>query len=183
VYCLDSDATLINCTITDNHIGVCGGGLHAVDSNVVLTNSIFWNNTYDCWSANAQIVTGDDTGVFISYSNVAGGWPGPGNIDVDPLFARDDRWVHRDDPDMRLTPRDPAAVWVMGDYHLRSRGGRWDPGTREWAYDDTTSPCIDGGAPTGPLGQEPAPHGAIINMGAYGGTSQASKSDHEPFSP
>ncbi|MHC4360988.1 MAG: right-handed parallel beta-helix repeat-containing protein, partial [Planctomycetota bacterium] len=45
-----------------------------------------------------------------------------------------------------------------------------------WVTDDVTSPCIDAGDPATPLGDEPSPNGGIINMGAYGGTSQASKS-------
>jgi len=39
-----------------------------------------------------------------------------------------------------------------------------------------TSPCIDAGDPNSPIGYEPFPNGGIINMGAYGGTAQASKS-------
>ncbi|MCP4258330.1 MAG: hypothetical protein GY774_12650 [Planctomycetes bacterium] len=40
----------------------------------------------------------------------------------------------------------------------------------------TGSPCIDTGDPTSSVGLEPEPNGGIINMGAYGGTSEASKS-------
>ena len=36
---------------------------------------------------------------------------------------------------------------------------------------------IDAGDPNSPVGKEPEPNGGRINMGAYGGTSQASKSD------
>jgi hypothetical protein len=45
-----------------------------------------------------------------------------------------------------------------------------------WILDDVTSPCIDAGNPTSPIGSEPSPNGGIINMGAYGGTAEASKS-------
>jgi parallel beta-helix repeat protein len=40
----------------------------------------------------------------------------------------------------------------------------------------TGSPCIDAGDPSASVGLEPEPNGGIINMGAYGGTSEASKS-------
>lgn len=50
---------------------------------------------------------------------------------------------------------DPAN----GDYHLLSG-----------------SPCIDTGDPATSVGSELLPNGGIINMGAYGGTSEASKS-------
>jgi hypothetical protein len=42
------------------------------------------------------------------------------------------------------------------------------------------SPCIDAGDPSWPLGDEPDPHGYFINMGAYGGTNQASKKNVPP---
>jgi L-ascorbate metabolism protein UlaG (beta-lactamase superfamily) len=66
--------------------------------------------------------------------------------------------------------------WVNGDYHLKSQAGRWDPNSRSWVKDDVTSPCIDAGNPMYPIGLEPFPNGGIINIGAYGGTAEASKS-------
>jgi len=90
----------------------------------------------------------------IQYNDIQGGWPGTGNIDVDPLFA------------------DPAA----GDYHLKSKAGRWDPATRSWVNDNVTSLCIDAGDPSSDVADEPQPNGQRIDMGAYGGTDQASKS-------
>jgi hypothetical protein len=38
------------------------------------------------------------------------------------------------------------------------------------------SPCIETGAPSSPVGSETLPNVGIINMGAYGGTPQTSKS-------
>ena len=90
----------------------------------------------------------------IQFNDIQGGWQGVGNIDVDPLFS------------------DPAA----GGYHLKSKAGRWDPGTQGWVKDRATSPCIDAGDPSSDVADEPQPNGQRINMGAYGGTEQASKS-------
>jgi L-ascorbate metabolism protein UlaG (beta-lactamase superfamily) len=42
--------------------------------------------------------------------------------------------------------------------------------------DDVTSPCIDAGDPNSPIGDESGPNGGLVNMGAYGGTAEASKS-------
>jgi hypothetical protein len=39
-----------------------------------------------------------------------------------------------------------------------------------------TSPCVDAGDPEDAIGLESFANGGIINMGAYGGTGQASKS-------
>jgi hypothetical protein len=77
--------------------------------------------------------------------------------------------------------RDPCFVCVgtwgdNGDYHLKSQAGRWDADEERWTIDEVTSPCIDAGNPMSPIGSEPFPNGGIINMGAYGGTAEASKS-------
>jgi len=67
---------------------------------------------------------------------------------------------------------DPAN----GDYHLRSERGRYWPEHDIWVLDKVTSPCVDGGDPdTGTL-NEPMPNGGRINIGAYGGTTEASLS-------
>jgi hypothetical protein len=78
---------------------------------------------------------------------------------------------------MAVAPDHPDAVWVMGDYHLQSQVGRWDSRSTRWNRDAKTSPCIDAGDPANPVGDEPLPNGSIINMGAYGGTIEASKSN------
>jgi len=107
----------------------------------------------------------------VTYSNVEGGYEGEGNIDVDSSFVAPGYW------DPNGTPDDPNDdVWVMGDYHLKSQAGHWDEETEGWVLDEVTSPCIDLGDPNGPLGAEPFPNGGFVNLGAYGGTSQASRS-------
>ena len=94
-----------------------------------------------------------------------------GNIYVDPCFADYGYW------DVNGTPEDPHDDrWIDGDYHLKSQTGRWGPAAQTWIVDDVTSPCIDVGDPMTPIGREPFPNGGIINMGAYGGTAEASKS-------
>jgi hypothetical protein len=63
------------------------------------------------------------------------------------------------------------------DFHLKSVAGRWNPDTQSWVNDVVTSPCIDAGNPGCPLGDEPNDTNNVrINMGAYGGTGEASKS-------
>jgi hypothetical protein len=133
-------------------------------ASVTLTNSIIWANTAQR-GRNISLV--DRSALGITYSDVGGGrsgvnveggrlnW-GAGNIDADPLLV------------------DPAN----GDYHLKSQAGRWDPNSESWVQDDVTSPCIDAGDPLSPVMYEPHPRGCIINMGAYGGTEEASKSPY-----
>lgn len=107
----------------------------------------------------------------VRYSNVEGGYAGEGNIDVDPHFVAPGYW------DPNGTPDDPNDdVYVLGDYHLKSQAGHWNEETESWVLDDVTSPCIDAGDPNAPLGDEPFPNGGYINLGAYGGTAEASRS-------
>jgi len=118
-----------------------------------------------------QVEASDDPNVQIAYSNIQGGWVGVGNRDADPCFAKAGYW------DPNGTPDDANDdFWVDGEYHLKSQAGRWDANEGRWTIDEVTSPCIDAGDPMTPIGLEPFPNGGIINMGAYGGTAEASKS-------
>jgi hypothetical protein len=118
-----------------------------------------------------EIRNENNSSTSITYTNIMGGWPGEGNIDVDPCF------VTVGYSDLNGTPDDPNDdFWVDGDYHLKSQAGRWDPAAENWVIDDITSPCIDAGDPMSPVGHEPFPNGGRVNMGAYGGTAEASKS-------
>ena len=111
-------------------------------------NNIIWQN---------EVCMADDfpeEEYIIRYNDIQGGWEEDVNINVDPLFA---------DAENR-------------DYHLVSEAGRWDPFSKSWVVDEETSPCIDTGDPKSPVGDEPASNGDRINMGAYGGTPEASKS-------
>jgi hypothetical protein len=129
-----------------------------------MVNCIVWNGSDWLWNNNRSTIT-------VTYSDVQGGWTGTGNINADPCFASSGYW------DPNGTPADANDdFWVDGDYHLKSQAGRWDPLIAGWIKDDVTSPCIDAGDPASPIGYEPFPNGGIINMGAYGGTIEASKS-------
>ena len=161
MYNSKSIATLTNCTLSGNCAGMQAGGICGRESMVMLTNCILRGNSL-------PQISGDAT---VSYSNIQGGWPGEGNMDMDPLFVR---------PGRLQTHSTLASAydgsWVEGDYHLKSRAGRWDPIRENWVIDAVTSSCIDAGEPTSPIGLEPFPNGGIINMGAYGGTPEASMS-------
>jgi hypothetical protein len=189
-----NDLLLINCTISDNTedidpfipdpnlIGVpCGG---AVLGKFELVNCIVWGNVASQWDG--TYVQIEKYGVLkcSCVQNYSGTLPGAKNISADPCFASPGYW------DPNGTPEDANDdFWVDGDYHLKSQAGRWQPaeisnfGFRTsnlpqgtWVKDDATSPCIDAGDPASPIGFEPFPNGGIVNMGAYGGTPEASKS-------
>jgi predicted outer membrane repeat protein/parallel beta-helix repeat protein len=144
---VNSSPTLINCTFSGNSAAYFGGGIYCAGGSLILTNCILWDNTPE------EISIFGGTPV-ITHSNIQGGFSGEGNIDTDPLFADISN----------------------GDYHLKSQAGRWDSTSQSWVIDDVSSPCIDAGDPSIPIDFEPLPNGDIINMGAYGGTLEASKS-------
>jgi predicted outer membrane repeat protein len=161
-------AAFNNCTFSNNW----ADSRRAVDCGYLahMNNCIFWGSDDQIRALNPMEYPSVD------YSDIQGGWPGEGNIDVDPCFADPGYWADANDPNVAVEPNDPNAIWVDGDYHLKSQAGRWEPNSETWVQDDVTSPCIDVGDMSSPIGHEPFPNGGIINMGAYGGTAEASKS-------
>lgn len=179
-------ATLTNCTIWGNTALQGGGANCLAGRGLLVTNSILWGNT--AIQGNEISLEQAATALSVAYSNVAGGQAGiyvqgegrfdwvAGNIDAEPMFASPGYWADLNDPNLIVDPNDPNAVWIGGDYHLTSAAGRWDPNSQSWVVDDVTSPCIDAGDPNSLVGDEPGPNGGTVNMGAYGGTAEASLS-------
>jgi hypothetical protein len=181
-YLSESNVAVYNCTIADNtgpDMYTSYTPILCEKANLFITNSILWNNaTYQ--------INNTESSVTITYSNIKGAvqasqspWQGTGNINADPLFVKSGYWSDR--------PYNANALWIAGDYHLQSEGWRWVPHPTHgsnWVWDAQTSRCIDAGNPAAPLGDEPLivpvdpanEWGANIriDMGAYGGTSEAS---------
>lgn len=166
VVCYNKSLTTItNCTIWGNSAGQSGGGVECLDwSSSTVTNSIIWRNS----APKGRDLSVQDAAstLTITYSNVADGqtgvsvdggstldW-GAGNIEADPFFVNPE----------------------YNNFHLMSQASRWDTESQTWVQDEVTSPCIDAGDPMSPIGLESFPNGGFVNMGAYGGTPEASKS-------
>jgi hypothetical protein len=190
---------IINCIFSGNYSKQRGGGIDfSEDCNSIVINCLFNANfakdgralsmdssfsvnhiqLTNCilWDGGNEISESIPSTLSVTYSNIQGGWEGIGNIGIDPLFTNPGYWADANNPNIIVEPNDSNAVWVEGDYHLKSQAGRYDPISESWIIDDVTSPCIDAGDPNSPIGYEPFPNGGYINMGAYGGTSEASKS-------
>lgn len=165
-------STITNCTFNNNQAdtlgaGYFGGGMNIFNSDSDLLNCIFWDNSdVNGINESAQIHSVGGT-LLVAYTCIQGldTLAGAGNIDVDPCFV------------------DPCN----GDFHLKSEGWRWDKymvHDSYWKGDDVTSRCIDAGNPGALLGEELLTipddpnrdwgENLRINMGAYGGTAQAS---------
>jgi predicted outer membrane repeat protein len=171
----EAQVTLINCTLTENHADMGGGIWNAWNGASELLSCILWNNSDQYGtSQTAQINSSPSIPNMLSTSQpvtsvnycciqgLTGSLGGVGNISDDPLFYNPD----------------------SNDYHLKSNGWRWSVTQQSWTHDDVTSPCIDAGNPGSPLFDEPLSidgdisnrwgQNVRINMGAYGGTSEAS---------
>jgi len=167
-----SQPRLVNCTIAMNSASFNGGGIYCfLNSHASVKNCIIWQNSVDFpLNGNGyQIGIEFDCGVSISYTNLEDGQEGissiqstvnwlSGNIDTDPNFVL-------------IDPDTTTNTW---DFRLQSQYGRWDKNIGQWVMDPVTSPCIDAGDPNSDYTDEPWPHGGRVNMGAYGGTRQAS---------
>ena len=147
VYCTQSDPTFVNCTLSGNVADTTAGAFYCDDSSPTLTNCILWNNVPN------EIVVASGSPVA-EYCAVQGGFGGTAILDADPCFV------------------DPTG----GDFHLRSAIGRFDAGSNTWVMDSQMSPSIDAGDLSGCWMAELYPHGRRGNLGAFGGTPQASLS-------
>ena len=174
-----TNSTFIGNFALNGNALACDSYYQDYPSNHEIRNCIFYDGD--------EIWNNDGSTINISYTNLWGGqaacydpceaivW-GVGNIDADPCFALPGYWGNVNDPNIIVEPNDPNAVWIDGDYHLKSEAGRWDANSETWIKDDMTSPCIDAGDPNSDWNGELWPHGKRINMGIYGGTTEAGMS-------
>jgi hypothetical protein len=157
------DSILKNFIIKDSFMGV-----FIADGSPTLSNLTIVGNKYgiEAYAGSAPDISntilwnntdGDLFGCRARYSCIERGSEGEGNITDEPLFVDTDN----------------------GDYHLRSERGRYWPRFDIWVLDKATSSCIDAGDPAADISNEPMPNGGRINIGAYGGTSEASLSPNE----
>ncbi len=127
IYCLSGSPTIQNCIIAKNKTPVWGGGIYGapfinhctivgnsashsgggIEGNSQVNQSIVWNNIAP---RRAEISAYHYSDVSVSYSDVRGGRPGPGNIDADPCLV------------------DPEG----GDYHLSHDSPCIDSGDPEY---------------------------------------------------
>jgi predicted outer membrane repeat protein len=152
------DSILRNFVITKSDVGIFIAGSSPTIQNVTVAGNDFGIAAY---AGAKPVITncilwdnrdGDLFGCTAQFSCIQQGLEGQGNISENPLFA------------------DTTG----GDYHLRSEKGRYVSAYGLWAFDDRTSPGIDAGDPAMDASAERMPNGARIDMGAFGGTPEAS---------
>jgi hypothetical protein len=128
---VDSGETVfLNCTIAGNLGGGVGGG-SLTEGSPSFGNCIVWGNSP--W----QIERSE---AVVAYSDVQGGWPGVGNIDVDPLFVQpgtDNLRLSIGSPCVNAGDNDalPPGVVTDIDGNPRIQGGVVDMGAYEREFD------------------------------------------------
>lgn len=174
MYVLNTGSPILsNCTFTGN-IANSGGGMYSSSSDPTIVSCIFWDNMDSAGTDESAQITVDGGTVVVKHSCIQGGDPNDiyipfggmsnYNIDDNPLFI---------DPN---GPDGDPDTWEDNDYHLKSQAGRWDTNSESWVTDSVSSLCIDAGDPNSDWTGELWPHGKRNNMGAYGGTAEASMS-------
>jgi len=130
IYCYNSSPILGNVTMSDNS-ALIGEGVYFDDSNIIIINSILWNNIHYVSST-----------ITATYSDISGGFTGTGNIDSDPLFVDPGNGdyhlqsispcIDAGDPSSPLDP--DGSTTDMGAYYLH----QYDiPPTAEYVSDTT----------------------------------------------
>ena len=168
-----------NNTIVGNIAEEKGGALSQCDN--ISNNIIAFNSANSIGGISGARTTSHNA----YWSNEGGNFGGgatrvPSDIIDDPLFVSNGYW------DNNGTPDESDDFWVDGDYHVTSEAGRWSPDDQNWVKDSLTSPCVDAGHSNDPNDPNSTndpnwtgelwPHGKRINIGAYGGTVEASMS-------
>ncbi len=99
--------TVSNCTFTGNTADINGGGMFNSNfSNPIVTNCILSGSM-----PNEVFNNGASSVPVVTYTNIQGGYPGLGNINVDPMFVDADgadNIVGTIDDDLRLMPGSPC---------------------------------------------------------------------------
>ena len=138
------------CTFFENSAGGSGGAIQSDYGSPTISNSNLFRNTPE------QISPRSNTNITVSYSDIQNGYPGIGNIDMDPLFTDP---LGKDGilgtPDDNFLPRFGSPVIDAGLNSAVLNPQGLDYAGQPRIVDDRFTP--DTGVGTGP----------IVDMGAY----------------
>ena len=124
---------IVNSTLVDNHTTTFGGAVCCSYGSLTAVNCIMWGNTAG-WGGDE--IFGADAAITVSYSCIAGGYPGTGNINMNPLFrapASEDYHLLAGSPCINAGDNSAVPPVIKTDLDGRPRviGGRIDMGAYE----------------------------------------------------
>jgi len=145
IYYFNSTAAVTNCTFSANAAEWYGGAIRGHnDSNLTITNSIFWDNRIENEEgAGPEIALSGASTATISHSNIQSSqnsvsrefdctlnWDET-NIDADPYFVQEGYW------DTNNTSEDTGDdFWVDGDYQLLVSSPCIEKGDNDYMVDN-----------------------------------------------
>ncbi len=191
---------LINSIITRSREEAVSATLGAVSNRI--DHCTFWNNATNAVYVQSSSITvsnsiiGVDGFGAVAYS-IAPLSGGGGTIEGDynlffvtnaAFYVRDEsnkvyegltEWIALKDQEIHSLTTDPLLADPVNDnFYPASPAGRFWPVSNQYVTTDSLfSSAIDTGSDNAPVNAEPAPNGNRVNVGAYGTTIFASKSD------
>jgi Malectin domain/Right handed beta helix region/Periplasmic copper-binding protein (NosD) len=181
---VDIDRGVSSITLTDNIIvALAGVGIRVADAA-----QAGFVSDYNLFNTGS----GGRVGSWLGLDRTSlAQWRSATQRDPNSRFA-DPSFVNPTGPDGVLGYGSPTADGSDDDFHVKSLNGSFHGGslavvrnpatglpvfpTVTLTNDAVNSTAIDRGDPSVPVGAEPAPNGNIVEVGAYGGTAQASLS-------
>ena len=172
--------TVRNCTIRAGKEGIRS----SESRSLYLSDSVIWAEGPEAYAV-VDWASQGSTNIMSSDFNVFhvtnGAKVGGTRYEGDRATLAD--WQAATGKDANSISADPLLAGpAIGDFHLKSQYGRWDPAAGRaagaWVTDAITSPCVDTGDPAAEFAAEPDYNGGRINMGAYGNTAEASEGPH-----
>ena len=136
-------ATVTNCTFVDNTAACCGGGgamAQFFGCVAIVANSVMWDDTLP------EIVDVAESQTIVSYSDIKIGWVGPGNINIDPMFADQSNGSYRLAAGSPCIDAGDNSAVIFGMTTDMDGGSRFvdDPNTKDTGVGDP--PIVDMGA-------------------------------------
>ena len=148
-------------------------------------NQLRFSQSYD-WSLENSIIQSDiynESAIYTLASNPLKSDYNLIQVENGAKVGEIDGDKYNDLIDWRLeTNSDHNSIWldpefvdpINNNWHLKSTAGSYEDAM--WTASDLDSPGVDMGDPDSDFSMEPNENGGRINLGAYGGTEQASKS-------
>lgn len=189
-YCHDTRAVIENNTLY-------GGNGLLIGNPVAVTNrnNIIWASGVGKVAVRIAVLPGTGSALISDYNDLyatdgatVGDWRGTQRelADWQYITGRDGQSFSTDPDFVNTAGADATLGGTNGwddNFHLASTAGSYTglpftaPGGGSFAANGSDSVCVDAGNPSMSIGAESSPHGGRINLGAFGGTADASRSE------